>query len=218
MSQKPIKSRKSKAKKAILGKKKSLKGVDIHFVLTDTNKERVEWMSKLLEMQRNSVFVDSTIITSDFKKFSIDRNMFAAISPYFMALYSNSLYTENQSREVFCRTSRIKDTNIEAVIRAANRLQITGALEYCYGYWTKSLDTKNCIRIYQMSRMYYAIGVIDKSKEFILYNFMAVVNQCPDFYSLSKDELSDILSDDRLNVSREELTYSAINSWISANH
>jgi len=124
-------------------------------------------MSKLLEMQRNSVFVDSAIITSDFKKFSIDRNVFAAISPYFMALYSNSLYTENQSQEVFLpdissmamkiivdfvytgQLLGINDTNIEAVIRAANRLQITGALDYCYGYWTKSLDTKNCISIYR---------------------------------------------------------------------
>ncbi|CAG2106420.1 unnamed protein product [Medioppia subpectinata] len=199
------------------------------------SKERVEWMDKLLEMQRNAVFVDSNIITSDFQKFPIDRNVFAAISPYFKALYSNSLYAENQSREVFLpdissvimkiiidfvytgQLVGIDDMNIEAVIQALNRLQITGALDYCYEYWIKTLDTKNCIRIHQMSRMYYAIEVMEKSKEFILYNFTSVVTECQDFFSLSKDEFSELLSDDRLNVSREEFAYSALISWISAN-
>ncbi|XP_054153792.1 kelch-like protein 10 [Oppia nitens] len=239
MSVNPIKwkTKKSKTKKTtVLSKKKSTKSVEINFVLENSNDERKVWMEKLFDLQRNAVFVDSNIVTSDFQKFPIDRNLFAAISPYFMALYSNELYSENQNQEVFLpdisseiikiiihfvytgQLIGINDHNIEALIQAVNRLQINGATDYCYEYWIKSLNIKNCIRIYQMSRILFATQVIEKSKEFILYNFTAICTECPDFYSLNRDELADLLSDDRLNVSREEFTYSALISWISANN
>jgi hypothetical protein len=127
--------------------------------------ERIEWMNKLLDLCKNAIFVDSTIITSDSKKFRIDRNVFAASSPYFKALFSNSLYSENQSREVFLpdisseimqiiidfvyigQLIGLNDSNIERFIHAVNRLQITGAFDYCNQYLIQSLNLNNCISI-----------------------------------------------------------------------
>jgi hypothetical protein len=127
--------------------------------------ERIEWMNKLLDLRKNAIFVDSTIITSDSKKFRIDRNVFAASSLYFKALFSNSLYSENQSREVFLpdisseimqiiidfvyigQLIGLNDSNIERFIHAVNRLQITGAFDYCNQYLIQSLNLNNCISI-----------------------------------------------------------------------
>jgi hypothetical protein len=127
--------------------------------------ERIEWMNKLLDLRKNGIFVDSTIITSDSKKFQIDRNVFAASSLYFKALFSNSLYSENQSREVFLpdisseimqiiidfvyigQLIGLNDSNIERFIHAVNRLQITGAFDYCNQYLIQSLNLNNCISI-----------------------------------------------------------------------
>ena len=129
------------------------------------SKERNDWMTKLSQIRRNGLFVDSNIITSDFQKFPIDRNVFAAVSPYFMALYSNSLYSENKNREVFLpdisskvmeiivefvytgELNGLTESNLESVIKAVNRLQITGALDYCYQFWIRTLNVENCISI-----------------------------------------------------------------------
>src|SRR4051812_203321 len=105
----------------------------------------MEWMTNLSNIRTEGLFVDSNIITSDFQKFAIDRNVLSAISPYFMALYSNSLYSENHNREVFLpdissqvmeiiinfvytgQLNGVTESNIEDVIKAVNRLQINGA-------------------------------------------------------------------------------------------
>ena len=120
-------------------------------------------MNKLLELRKNCVFVDSTIVTSDFEKFPIDRNVFSASSLYFKAIFSNILYSQNQSREVFLpdisseimqiivdfvyigQLIGLNETNIEKLIHAVNRLQITGALDYCNQYLIQTLALNNCI-------------------------------------------------------------------------
>lgn len=120
-------------------------------------------MDKLQELRESAVFADSKIITSDFKKFPVDRCVLSAISPYFRALYSNSLYSENQNREVFLpdisseimsiiiafvytgRLTGVKEANLEALIQALNRLQINGALDHCHSYLIESLTVTNCI-------------------------------------------------------------------------
>lgn len=125
--------------------------------------ERLEWMNQLLELQKNAVFVDSTVITSDSKKFRVDRNVLAASSPYFRALFSNTFYSENQSREVFLpdissdimriiidfvyigQINRLNESNVEKLIDAVNRLQIIGAIDYCNQYLIESLNLNNCI-------------------------------------------------------------------------
>lgn len=65
--------------------------------------------------------------------------------------------------------------------------------------------------------MYFAVEVLEKAKTFILNNFSEIVTNCSEFYFLSSEEMCELLAEDRLNASREELTYSALVSWVSVN-
>ncbi len=125
--------------------------------------ERLNWMNSLLHLCKEKVFVDGLILTLDHKKFFIDRNIFSAISPYFRALFANSLCPTKQVQEVFLpdiagdimsilvdfvytgELVGVTQQNIERLIQASDRLQIVGALDYCNQYLIASINDQNCI-------------------------------------------------------------------------
>jgi hypothetical protein len=120
-------------------------------------------MNSLLHLCKEKVFVDGLILTLDHKKFYIDRNIFSAISPYFRALFANSLCPTKQVQEVFLpdiagdimsilvdfvytgELVGVTQQNIERLIQASDRLQIVGALDYCNQYLIASINDHNCI-------------------------------------------------------------------------
>lgn len=122
-------------------------------------------MNSLLHLCKEKVFVDGLIVTLDHKKFYIDRNIFSAISPYFRALFTNSLCPAKQVQEVFLpdisseimqiivdfvytgQLVGVTQHNIETLIQASDRLQIVGALDYCNQYLIASINDQNCISI-----------------------------------------------------------------------
>lgn len=121
-------------------------------------------MNNLIELKNKRYFVDGTIETSDHKIFKIDRNILAAGSRYFKALFTNILDPENQVNEVyfpdirsdimeiiinFIYTGQLHSVtvdNFESLLRAVDRLEVNGVLSKCYNYLIDSINFQNCIR------------------------------------------------------------------------
>ncbi|RWS26720.1 kelch-like protein 10, partial [Leptotrombidium deliense] len=229
--------RKAKTKKKASAKCKSeglLKSC-ITFPGTSVS-ERLNWMNELLSLRDRKAFCDGTIRCSDNQVYEVDRNVMAAISSYFRALFVNILNPENTNHEVFLPDIKsdvmkviidfaytgemraIKTVDIEKLIQAVDRLQVLGALEVCHQFLIDNLNIENCVSSFQLSMFFYAPRVIEKSKLFILHNFSSLWRVSKDFFKLTYEELCDILGDDRLNVRREETTYDAIVAWTGADH
>lgn len=125
------------------------------------SEERNAWMKELLKLK--DIFVDGIIETSDHKKLKVNRIALAACSKYFKALFSNILCPECQIREVFLpdissnimkiiikyiytgKLNGLTLDNIVSFIKAADRLQVTGALDYCHQFLINQINIENCI-------------------------------------------------------------------------
>lgn len=123
-------------------------------------------MSELVSLREQVEFCDGIIRSSDDKIFHVDRNIMSAASPYFKALYTNSLNPKKKNHEAYLpdissdtisiiiefaytgQIQRITHDNFEMLIQSVDRLQVLGALEICHQFLLDSIDLENSIRRY----------------------------------------------------------------------
>lgn len=190
-----------------------------------------EMMKTMNEFREANILCDVTICVGG-KTYNAHRTVLAASSPYFKALFASTLNTSQASESkpvvlsdiesscmdtllVYIYTGEIdlNQSNIKAVISAANYLLITSLKERCTTYLQKMLTPKNCLGIETTASQYDCELLKSTATNFIRDNFI-MVSETEEFLQMDVVRLRDLVSSDDTKVDREEQIYEAIMKWV----
>ncbi|XP_023691353.1 kelch-like protein 24 isoform X1 [Paramormyrops kingsleyae] len=189
--------------------------------------------SKVLEglnsLRLNKAFCDVTLCCGG-QEFPCHRIVLASFSSYFQAMFSTDLMESRQDRVAingvepqmigmlvdYAYTAQvvISRANVQALLAAANLLDVQAVREACCGFMERQMDEGNCVGIHCFAEAHSCSRLEKCSMDYILQHFSAVCHQ-EEFLSLCADKLTEIISSDHLNVPKEETVFEATMLWLN---
>ncbi|CAK6964752.1 kelch-like protein 20 [Scomber scombrus] len=183
----------------------------------------------LNSLRLNNAFCDVTLCCGG-QEFPCHRIVLASFSSYFQAMFSIDLIESKQERVAingvepqmvgmlvsYAYTSEvyISKANVQALLAAANLLDVMAVREACCRFMERQMDEMNCVGIHCFAEAHSCKVLEKRSMDYILEHFSSVSQQ-EEFLSLCVDKLTEILASDHLNVPKEELVFEAAISWLS---
>ncbi|XP_023204149.1 kelch-like protein 20 isoform X1 [Xiphophorus maculatus] len=183
----------------------------------------------LNSMRLNKAFCDVTLCCGG-QEFPCHRIVLASFSSYFQAMFSADLLESKQERVAingvepqmigklvtYAYTSQIFITkaNVQALLAAANLLDVMAVREACCHFMERQMDETNCVGIHCFAEAHSCKLLEKRSMEYILENFSTVYQQ-EEFLSLCVDKLTEIISSDLLDVPKEEMVFEAVMLWLN---
>lgn len=191
----------------------------------------VEFPAIWNELRLNGQLCDGAIVCRDLKSIGIHRAILSAVSPYFKAIFINSLKKgEPEETEIFVDvqsvymnqildyaytgTCIVTADNVEHLLPIADQFDVVGVIQLCCQFLLRELRPHNCLGIFKFARYYFCSELEQKGKLYIRQNFSRILKECNEFKSLSCEELEDVLRDDELNVRNEEIVFQAVKTWV----
>uniref|UniRef100_A0A146LF72 Kelch-like protein diablo n=2 Tax=Lygus hesperus TaxID=30085 RepID=A0A146LF72_LYGHE len=200
---------------------------DMTFCMTNYHKGVLKMMSM---MRTHHMLTDVKLIVSS-ETFEAHKLMLAAASPYFKAMFLSSLAESKQNivtlnglepdmvglllDYAYTNQILITRTNVQALLSAANLLQILPVKEAACRFLENHMDAVNCIGIHCFGELHACSELQAKAKTYILENFSEVFHQ-DEFLTLSPVKLIELVSDDNLQVEKEEIVFEAVVRWYKA--
>ena len=163
------------------------------------------------------------------REFHCHRNVLAASSPYFKAMFTADL-TESRQQIVplyevdptsvelivnYAYTGRVEITksNAQNLLAATSLFQILPIHSACAKFMETQLDSSNCVGIHYFAQAHNCEDLYTKAKEHIEKAFVEVC-QGEEFLMLTYDRVAEIISSNELNVEKEEIVFEAIMRWL----
>ena len=120
----------------------------------------------------------------------------------------NAIYTAELSISV---------ENISDVLPVSSLLQLNEIVKLCETFMVSNVSADNCLTFLSVAEKYDLREAVDVCNEFVLNNFHAV-SESTEFTNLSKPQLSNYISDDRLKTTHGEIeVFRATLKWFQAN-
>ncbi|KAI4888105.1 hypothetical protein NFI96_021830 [Prochilodus magdalenae] len=107
----------------------------------------------------------------------------------------------------------ISKANVQALLAAANLLDVMAVREACCRFMERQMDEINCVGIHCFAEAHSCKELERRSMEYIQQHFSTVCQQ-EEFLSLCADKLTEIISSDHLNVPKEETVFEATMLWL----
>lgn len=184
------------------------------------------------ELRLKSQLCDGVVKCEDGAEFKIHRCIMAAVSPYFRALFTNSI-NRNQEEQTeakmnipgyifqvfldyaYTGSCIVSKDNVRQLIKFADQYQLLDVVQLCCNYLIDELSPANCLDILQFANHYFCKDLMQKGKVFIRHNFPKLLKESKEFFGISSHYLRSILKDDELNVKTEMVVFEAIKMWIN---
>ena len=110
----------------------------------------------------------------------------------------------------------MSEDNVQAVLSAANLLQLPNLKDECCKFLSNCLSPENCIGIKFLADHFICSNLQQESKTYIENNFAKVVDG-QEFYDLKPDQVCEIIASDTINIPNEEKVYETVISWVKHN-
>ncbi|XP_067859642.1 kelch-like protein diablo isoform X1 [Heptranchias perlo] len=182
----------------------------------------------LNSLRLNNAFCD-VILCCDGQEFPCHRIVLASFSSYFRAMFSTDLVESRQERVAingvepqmvgllvsYSYTARVLVTraNVQALLAAANLLDVMPVREACCKFMERQMDETNCVGIHCFAEAHSCVELQTKSLDYILHHF-SVVHAQEEFLSLSAEKLTEIIASDDLSITTEEMVFEAVMLWL----
>ncbi|XP_075225417.1 kelch-like protein 24 isoform X2 [Lycorma delicatula] len=186
-----------------------------------------EILQGLNDLRKNGQFCDVTL-SVDGVKFLAHRNVLSSFSPYFKAMFLSKLAESKQNVvqlkgvEVdmmsllldYAYTSSIVITrsNVQALLSAANLLQVLPVRDAACLFLERHMDASNCLGIHCFAEQHACTDLQNKAKDYALQNFLEVCHH-EEFLGLLPAKLVELTSSDNLQVDKEESVFQAVARW-----
>lgn len=183
----------------------------------------------LNSLRLNNAFCDVTLCCGG-QEFPCHRIVLASFSSYFQAMFSTDLIESKQERVAingvepqmigmlvsYAYTSEvyISKANVQALLAAANLLDVMAVREACCRFMERQMDEMNCVGIHCFAEAHSCKVLEERSMDYILEHFSSVYQQ-EEFLSLCVDKLTEIMASDYLNVPKEEMVFEAAVLWLN---
>lgn len=186
-------------------------------------------LSSLSEMRQKGLLCDVTIRVAG-TDISAHRNVLAATSPYFRAMFTSDfsearmeivpIFDVDPSSVVsivdYCYTGTLRMTSddVQAVFQTASLFQMDQVCQACCKFMEKQIHPLNCIGIQGFAEAHGFQELYQKATEEMMENFHAVV-EGEEFLGLEFSRLKDVLASDDLNVHSEDFVLNAALMWLT---
>ncbi|KAG1650863.1 Kelch-like protein 2 [Nymphon striatum] len=174
-------------------------GQEDEYVFSDPY-HSMQVLTGLNSLRQSASFCDITLCV-DGEEFKCHKIVLAAFSPYFKAMFGGDL------------AEIINKSNVQALLSAANLLEVLSVRDACCDFLEKHMDVINCVGIHCFAESHACYDLQHKAKSFILRYFSDVVHQ-EEFGTLLHHKLAEFVSDDTLTVYREEDVFEAVVYWL----
>ncbi|XP_035674404.1 kelch-like protein 24 isoform X2 [Branchiostoma floridae] len=181
----------------------------------------------LQELRSENLLVDVILCVSG-KEIPCHRNVLAACSGYFRAMFCNG-HRESKEHKVtiheasasalqllvdYAYMSKVTITEDNAVelMEGASFFQVPPVSDACTKFLTDSLCVNNCMKMVNLGGMLNS-KLEAEALSFAMKEF-AAASKTPEFLGLTKDQLIKLISSDDLNAP-EETVYTAVLRWIN---
>ncbi|KYO47046.1 kelch-like protein 40 [Alligator mississippiensis] len=184
----------------------------------------------LKDMLDHNKFLDCVLKVKG-QEFPCHRLVLAACSPYFRAMFLSDM-EESKKKEIslenvdpdvlgkilhYIYTSELEITekNVQDIFSVANLFQIPSIFTVCVSFLQKRLCLSNCLAIFRLGLMLDCARLAVAARDFICDRF-ALISRDEEFHQLSPDELIAIISNDSLNIEKEETVFEVVMKWAAA--
>ncbi|XP_037648785.1 kelch-like protein 20 [Sebastes umbrosus] len=183
----------------------------------------------LNSLRLNNAFCDVTLCCGG-QEFPCHRIVLASFSSYFQAMFSTDLIESKQERVAingvepqmigmlvsYAYTSEvyISKANVQALLAAANLLDVMAVREACCRFMERQMDEMNCVGIHCFAEA-HSCKVLEKRSMDYIHEHFSSVSQQEEFLSLCVDKLTEIIASDYLNVPKEEMVFESAMSWLN---
>ncbi|GFO08395.1 histone-lysine N-methyltransferase SETMAR [Plakobranchus ocellatus] len=182
----------------------------------------------IADIRRQGQLCDVTLRVGD-QKFSAHRIILAATIPYFHAMFTHDMVETKQAEITmesvepsalealinYAYTGRvvIDMSNVQSLLIVASFLNMQVVKDACSTYLKNRLEPSTCLSIRAFADQYMCSTLVEAANKYIQKKFRQVA-LTPDFLSLPKAEVLEILSRDELDVRSEEQVFEAVMRWI----
>lgn len=197
------------------------------FVLQDPGYSH-DILTKVNSLRTEKVFTDATLCVGH-EEFFCHRNILAASSPYFRAMFTSELREGLETRVSFNEISpwilkriieyvytgklEITVDNAQEMLAAGSLFQYPSIVEACCEFLKHQLHSTNCLGIEEFAQLHNCQTLQEEANKYTLDNFSSVV--CGDeFCHISIDRLIQYLNSDYIDVQNEETVYDAVMTWL----
>ncbi|ESO08187.1 hypothetical protein HELRODRAFT_75143 [Helobdella robusta] len=187
-------------------------------------------MKKMEEYFDSQILCDVVIVVGDLL-IKAHRLVLSSSSDYFAAMFTSDVLEATQEEIVMKEVDPeslhtlikymyhgsldIREETVENLLCTACLLQLSGVVNACSNFLEKQLHPSNCIGIRQFADTRGCSNLFRVSNDYVIENFEKIINN-QEFVHLPPDDLSQLLSDENLNVSDETVVFHALVHW--ANH
>ncbi|XP_034186020.1 kelch-like protein 10 [Osmia lignaria lignaria] len=200
-----------------------------------SNYALVEFPVVWSELRANQQLCDGAVRCARNQVFPVHRAILSAVSPYFKALFTNSLKggktettevaIDSVAGEIFSLildyaytgTCNVNADNVEQLLPLADQFEVLGVVQLCCQFLLQELRPENCLGIFKFARHYFCRDLEKKGRKYIRHHFKRILQDSPEFKELTSEELEAILRDDELNVKNEEIVFDAVKTWTEYN-
>ena len=188
---------------------------------------RKELLSKLARQQRDGVLCDVVLLVKDCE-FPAHKSVLAASSEYFLALFTTSMMEKNcSSVELDLYPDTFQDvldymykgmvtfteSSVKELIMTADYLLIPDLKQKALEYLRTLVSKSNCIPMYAFA-MHCNCDELKLAASRVIRDHFALVSSTNEFCDLDFELLLDLVSDDKIAVTREEDVYEAVLRWV----
>ncbi|XP_074842795.1 kelch-like protein 38 isoform X1 [Carettochelys insculpta] len=186
-----------------------------------------ELLKQLNVLRQKGMLTDVTLCASEFE-IPCHRNVLAASSPYFKAMFCNNFKERCQEKVnlkgidsnilyqivlyVYTGEILISPENVLYLMEATSMLQYIKLFQACSSYLQNQLTPDNCLSMIRLSEILNCQNLNKKAKEMALKCFPEVASS-EDLKELCALELIDYLGDDEL-CAEEEQVFETLMVWI----
>ncbi|CAF2802313.1 unnamed protein product [Rotaria sp. Silwood2] len=184
----------------------------------------------LNDLRLSRQLCDITIIV-DQHEYPCHKNVLAAASPYFRAMFTTSEMSESSQPTVtlngidpdamselieYAYTSEITicENNVQSLLSAANLLMMQPVRDACSSFFERFLDETNAIGINCFAELHGTQELTKKAKRFVLKKFSQVAQQ-DEWLHVSTQKIIEFIKEDDLRVSSEDEVFEACLRWLN---
>ena len=169
------------------------------------------------------------ILEAEGRQLTTHRCVLAANSQFFYTMFSSGMKESSQkllSLPSVCFTSLslildyfytreivINDENVLDLLNASSFLLVTPVKNACIRVLSRSLGSDNCFSVLQVAEQFGADELAKTANDYIKTNFSVVVNN-EEFVCISQKDLVRFISNDEIQVEKEEEVYQSVLTWV----
>lgn len=182
----------------------------------------------LKDLLEEKKFIDCTLKAGD-RSLPCHRLILSACSPYFREYFLSEIEEEKKKevaldnvdpaildliiKYLYSASIDLNDANVQDIFALSSRFQIPSVFTVCVSYLQKRLAPGNCLAILRLGLLLDCPRLAISAREFVSDRFVQICKE-EDFMQLSPQELISVISNDGLNVEKEEVVFEAVMKWV----